>query len=276
MRPSAAITAVMLSLGLAAGGDPDAHERVDAMIRGVKTPAGQAKVLLRVGYLDPDEDEEVVAAARRKLSVYTGTHIIAPLHTAYREASVEVRRDLIDLAGETYTRIKGKSPQYQAVIRSALLDEDPYIRHAALDQAGRHNVTRMALTVADVFYFYPQDRIAALDTLGLLKDRRGIQPAFDALESDDEALREAAVRNLARIGRAAGVALKQRMLDERAPVAKDAARALLGFASEQDLPALYQFAERFAATDEELGKRLTRAIAQIEIGKYRPPPPEDL
>ena len=99
---------------------------------------------------------------------------------------------------------------------------------------------------------------------------------LDALGSEDEALREQGVRTLARIGRPAALPLKERMLGEDPRLARDALRALLGFAEDEDLSALHEYAERYAASDEEMGRRLTRAIAQIEVGTYLPPEPEDL
>jgi hypothetical protein len=183
---------------------------------------------------------------------------------------------LVELAGRIYSDLKGVDPGYRKVLRYACQSADPAVRHEAIGQVGRHYVHRLALEVADLYFLHPEDRMIALETLGRLESRSGVSPGLDALASEDEALRDEAVRTLARIGRAAALPLKERMYGDEPRLARDALRALLGFATSEDLSALHEYAERYGASDEEMGRRLTRAIAELEVGTYEPPEPEDL
>jgi hypothetical protein len=274
------LSASLIGLLLLAGGDavPGAGspaEILAARLIEAKSLSQQARVLLEIGYMEPDADPELVSLARRRLPPYEEV-LVRPLMEVFPEAPAESRYDLMRLAGEVYPSIKGVNPDYRRILRYGFECEEAAVRHEAIAQAGRYRVERMAIEVADLYFLHAEDRIPALETLGSLRSRSGLSAGLDALEADEEELRELAVRTLARIGRPAALALKERMIGSDRELARNALRALLGFAGDEDLSALHEYAERYAASDEEMGRRLTRAIAELEVGTYRPPDPEDL
>jgi hypothetical protein len=237
--------------------------------------AEQARILLEVAYLDTEEDPAVVVLARERLPEYEAA-VLRPLVQAFPTAPAEARLPLMELAGRLYPDLKGVNPDYRKILLYGFECEEAAVRHEAIGQTGRYRQDRLAINVADLYFLHPEDRLPALEALALLGSRSGISAGLDALESDEPALREGGIRTLAGIGRPSALPLKERMIGDDPRLARDALRALLGFAEAQDLSALHEYAERHAAGDEEMGRLLTRAIAQLEVGTYLPPEPENL
>lgn len=276
MRRARALALLFLAaLGGAAADEPNPRLALSERLLGADSIPEQARRLLQIAYLGGESDPEVVALARERLPEYREV-VLRPLAEAFPRAPAESRLPMVLLADELYPHIKGVDPNYRRILRYAFDCEDPAVRQAAIEQAGRYRVERLTLEVADLYFLHPEDRLPVLEALALLGSRSGLSAGLDALESSEESLREQGIRTLASIGRPAALELKERMIGEDPRLARDALRALLGFAEEEDLSALHEYAERYAAGDEELGRRLTRAIAQLEVGTYLPPDPEDL
>jgi hypothetical protein len=273
--PSALLLALLVSSGSASPAESSARELLDARLIAADTLPAQARLLLEIAFVSDEENPELAELARQRLPQYEKA-LLLPLIEILPKAPARSQLALVELAGQIYSDLKGSDPGYRKVLRHACQSADPAVRHEAMDQVGRHYMQRLALEVADLYFLYPEDRIVALETLARLESRSGVSPGLDALASEDETLREQAVRTLARIGRPAALPLKERMYGDDPRLARDALRALLGFAASEDLSALHEYAERYGASDEEMGRRLTRAIAEIEVGTYEPPDPEDL
>jgi hypothetical protein len=259
---------------LSSGAGERPQERLAELLRGASSHAAQAIRLVDIAFLQKD-DPEVAALARQQLPHY-GRVAIRPLAEAFPRASTESRRDILVLAGKLFPELKGTDQKYLSLLRQGLTCDDSVARREALSQIGSYRLYRLALPVADAYFLHPEDAAEALATLGRIRARAGISPALDALESGDEALRSRGIETLARIGRPAALALKERMIGDDPALARDAARALLGFAGREDLAVLHEYAERYGSQDEEMGRRVTRAIAEIEADRYTPPAPDQL
>ncbi|GEM_PF-6822308 len=170
--------------------------------------------------------------------------------------------------------ITGMDFQAAEIARMGLFDDDPRVRAAAGLLVTRHRFNRFANSLIDAAEMHPELTVPALVGIGLDHDRRAARWVVAKLGSPDEDVRAAARWALYQIGPGAGTALREALARARGPgewgPVLDGWLLVLGGS---DSSALSAWLEEHGPEDPERAERIRRALAALEVSRYRPTPP---
>ena len=169
--------------------------------------------------------------------------------------------------------ITGMDFQAAEIARMGLFDDDPRVRAAAGLLVTRHRFNRFANTLIDAAEMHPELTVPALVGIGIDRDPRAARWVVRHLSSPDEHVRMAARWALRAIGPPAGVALREAL--ERAKGPEEWGPLLDGWLlvlSGNDSSVLSAWLEEHGPEDPERAERIRRALAALEVSRYRPEP----
>ncbi len=241
-------------------------------------PAECLRIAREIAFRERPEDAEFLAAAMERALRDKGT-LKTWLYRNFPDLPPAGRAEALRFLDRNFDLlISGMDFQAAEIARMGLFDDDARVRAAAGLLVTRHRFNRFANTLIDAAEMHPELTIPALVGIGIDHDPRAARWVVRQLSSPDEEVRAAARWALRAIGPPAGVALREAL--ERAKGPEDWGPILDGWLlvlSGKDSSVLSAWLEEHGEADPERAERVRRALAALEVSRYRPervPKPE--
>ena len=268
MRRTAAFALLVASIGMGPAvvgatqpPDPDrAVEEAKAKAGGVPE---QAEALARLAWLS-DSPEPVRARARRELAAFGADSIVA-MGQAVPRANPERVGEIAETLLEAFRSVTSGIPAgYLPALEDAVWFGGREARTLAIPELARLRSQASVLPIIDAALEDPELEQVAAQALGQLGDARARFYLARLLDEGKPFLRDQAAVALARVGDEGRSLLRSAMKSERKEIRLSAVRAILPFATVDDLTALHEYAASHAADDPPTGKAVEQAAAILE------------
>jgi len=259
-----AVLAVLAFDASAQSNESDAERQVyEAMARAPNIER-QASNLARLAWPDDDGDEEVAAAARRILVGFRGQGMAA-LRKSVRRVNPEDQADVVRAILEARDGIEaGIPPDLLPALEEAVWYGTRDARAIAIPELARYGARPALLTIIDAAYEDAELIAIAVDAVGMIGDARARFFLDEQLNTGGPGIPEKAAVALARIGGKALDPLKNAMRSDDQELRQLAVRALLPFAGVEDLSALYEYTYRHGDDDAELVDAVRQSTVVLE------------
>lgn len=274
----ALISTLLLSLPLALLAQTDDALRVsDATLLAFNKALGESTVprerverMMKLVWVDKPPGELLrFAQAMLEIEARTAPDAVA---AAYLSGDLAVRREAIALMQRHWAELTtGSNPTWNSFLVEALVDPDPQIHRTAARIAATNKIERIANAAIDAAIADPKLKTAALAAIAAAGDTTGVRWTIEQLIDKELAVRAAAQYTIYRLGSSCLPLLRARLQESDPAAQRMALEGLLLVATPDDRPALLRWLEK--PTDAALVERVTKAVAALETGRLRPPPP---
>ncbi len=237
-------------------------------------PAECLRIARQIAFRERPEDAELLAAAMERALRDKGT-LKAWIYRNFPDLPPAGRVEALRFLDANFDLlISGMDFQAAEIARMGLFDDDPRVRAAAGLLVTRHRFNEFSNTLIDAAEMHPELRVPALVGIGLDQDPRAARWVIRQLSSPDEEVRAAARWALYSIGPGAGAALREALSRARGPA--DWGPVLDGWLlvlSGRDTSVLSAWLEEHGTEDPGRAEAIRRALAALEVRRYRPQPP---
>jgi len=270
MRRLAILTSITVVLLLLPTAAPLANDAIDEEIRlavGSQNILGQARTLARLAWGEDNENHELAARAREKLTLY-GKHGMQAISEAFQWSDTTLSADImLGIIEAEKQMTSGTSSYTTAGIDTAIWFGSPDAKRLAMLYMADRPVPIFLLAVMDSAYEYPQLTPVVIETLQRIRDDRARFFLADQMERGDAETRRRAAEALATIGGQGFQYLRAWTLSEQPELRAVALRALLPKTTIGDLMTLYEYVELFPDDDPNLLAAL-RTRAELLEGVF--------
>ena len=242
-----------------------ARDAIDEEIRlavGSQNIQGQARTLARLAWGDDNENHELAARAREKLTLY-GKHGMQSIAESFQWADPALSVDIMLAIIEAEQQMTSGTSTYTTVaIDHAIWFGSPEAKRLAMEYMSIRPIPILLLSVMDTAYEYPQLTLIVIETLKAIRDDHARFFLAERLEQGDAQTRKRAAEALAKIGGQCLQYLRAWALAEQPELREIALRALLPNTTIGDLTTLYEYVELFPDDDPNL---LTALLARAQV-----------
>lgn len=258
-----ASTTVALLLALAPA--PVARDAIDEEIRlavGSQGIQGQARTLARLAWGDGNDNHELAARAREKLTLY-GKHGMQAIAESFQWTDLTLSSDIMLAIIEAEKEMSSGTSSYTTVaVDHAIWFGSPEAKRLAMQYMSERPIAILLLSVMDAAYEYPQLIPIVIETLETIRDDHARFFLAERMEQGDTRTRERVAAAMATIGGQCFQYLRAWALSEQPELREIALRALLPNTTIGDLTTLYEYVAMFPDDDPNLLIAL-QARAQI-------------
>jgi len=269
MRRLAILTSITVVLLLLPTAAPLANDAIDEEIRlavGSQNILGQARTLARLAWGEDNENHELAARAREKLTLY-GKHGMQAISEAFQWSDTTLSADImLGMIEAEKQMTSGTSSYTTAGIDTAIWFGSPDAKRQAMLYMARRPIPILLMSVIDSAYQYPQLTHVVITTLEHIGDDRSRFFLAEQMEQGDVETRERAAAAMASIGGECTQYLRAWALSDRPELRAVALQALLPTTTIGDLMTLYEYIQLFPDDDATLLAALReRAIVLEEL-----------
>ena len=262
MRRLATLMSITLALLLAA--PALANDAIDEEIRlavGSQSIRGQGQTLARLAWGVENENHELAARAREKLTLY-GQHGMQSIAEAFQWADKTQSGDIMLAIIEAERQMTSGTSSYTTEgIDQAIWFGSPEAKRLGIIYMAERPVPIFLLSVMDAAYEYPQLTHVVIEALARIHDERSRFFLADQMERGDSETRRRAAEAMAFIGGQCFQYLRAWTLSEQPELRAIALRAMLPRTTIGDLMTLYEYVQLYPDDDPDLLAAL-RARAQ--------------
>ena len=261
---STGVAALLLLASSAVRADENAINREIDLAVGSQSIHGQARTLARLAWGKENDNHELAARARERLTLF-GQHGMQALDEALRWADPEQGSDIMLAVIEAERQMtSGTSSYATAAVDYAIWFGTPEARRLAMLHMSARPIPIMLLPVIDAAYDYPQMTHIVIETLQLIEDDRARFFLAEQMERGDPETRRRAAEAMASIGGQCFQYLRAWTLSEQPEIREIALRALLPNTTIGDLMTLYEYVEMFPDDDPNLLTALRNRALVLE------------
>ncbi len=246
------------------------QEAFRALLVGVQNPTQRAERLAQVALVERPggELQQMVDAA---------------LNEEILEAKGALRR--IFVSGDETARVEvmqlysrhwrdalgiGFEPAFVDTVRRGLEDPSAKVRRATISFTAANHVPRIANFLIDAAEADPSLTLGALLSIEQSRDPIGARWVVGKIGDRDPAIHDAALLATSPMGRRAAFLLRPMAEGSDPRLRRAGIEGLLVVAEPDDRTFLATWLERDTGAPPELRERVTRAVAELEIGTYKP------
>lgn len=248
----------------------EAHEAFRARLEGVSGPTERAERLAEVALVERPGGElqqMVDAALNEEILEAKGA-----LRRIFLTGDETARVGVLELYGRHWrdTLSVGFEPAFVDTIRRGLEDPSAKVRRATIAFTAANHLPRIANFLIDAAEAHPELTLGALLSIEQSRDPIGARWVTGKIGDADPAIRDAALLAAAQMDRRPAFFLRT-MVESPDPALRLAGvRGLLIVAQPDDRSFLAAWLERDPGAPPELREQVVRAVAELEIGAYRP------
>jgi hypothetical protein len=255
-----------------------AIEQLDARIAGCPDPERCMTQVVQIALLSepPGTPLQQVAEERLLANLQVAKDELFRLYRGAPPATQARILGLLDRGWENMHR--GVDFTIVDLVARALASRSAEVRLAAGTLASRHPLRRIGNPMVDATAEDPALRPYALRAIEVAQDELVARWVVAQVGDGDPAIDALALRATAAIGRDGLTAVEEKLASPDPAERRRGIRALLAIATFDDGPALENWLRADGAADPELAAQVTRALAELEVGRYRfalpalPPP----
>ncbi len=164
----------------------------------------------------------------------------------------------------------GVDLSFTEMARRGLESPSAATRRAAARLMAERNLFRITHIAIDAATEHPDLRIAALRAIENIREAYGTRWVLEQAADPDPVVRGQALRTIYAIGAPAGRFVRESLDSERRELRNAAIEALLVLADGDDIPRFEAWIEKYGTAEPELEQRVSKAMAEMQAGRYRP------
>ncbi len=268
------VTPLMLVSTLAVAEAPPISDKTavefNRRMQGVGSGAARVDKLIQiVWYERPGGELQAYAEADLEAECISG---VGSLIREFKNGPLPVRRLAISLMQRRWQPLtRGSDPALIDLVGQSLSDPDPVIHRTAATIAATNVMEGIANQAIDAAIADPELTVAALRAIALANDESGARWSIRQLQSTDVRVRLSALATVARLARVTLPMLRVQLESSDINERRSALDGLLLVATRADIPLLTRWLE--TSEDPSRVESVTKAIAQLQSGRYAPLPP---
>ena len=243
-----------------------ARDRIVEQLQNASSEDARLARIVDMVFLDEKLDPITREEARKILPEFNFRKIADQIVSASSRMESPGLLEALNAVDWLIPDMKGVDYRVNAFVGRMAQHPDAAVRAKATDIAVRYKINEAYFSLRKrCNQSSGADRLAAIKAIGGLADARSAWFLPALIDSKESGVAEATFVALAQLGRAGTLAIKERLNDPNPSTRLMAIRTLMPLALIDDLPPLYEFAQKNPGMDESLKNELFTTIAKLEV-----------